>query len=198
MRHSLTAMRRNRDTIATPDRQALAAVLALTATMCGGCFLPACPRDVRGLHEGDTLHTTIVGPATGVDPGLLFGPGMAPPSCHGLPDLPTGAVLTSVVKLLGPGDDCADGVLLRPRSLTAAQITSTPDGPTVVQLASGCTGTIAVRLGSASASAGYLDDSAGTWWLVRTFRPRGDPALCFPGGTPPVECSDAFAVRNTL
>jgi hypothetical protein len=170
---------------------------AVTTVAAGGCLLPDCPDNFRGVHDGDVIQSTITGPYTGASRQALFatssGDTSIPPSCGDLGDLPDGAVLTSTATLEEPGDGCAYGVRLVPVGLSTGTLTPSASGGAHLQLPGGCAGTLQISFGSSSPDVSYIDNSApATWWIVRAFQPQGDATLCFPGTTPPASCIDAF------
>ena len=154
-----------------------------------------CPRDFRGIHDGDTLKTTIAS----LDSSMASSLG---PSCGALGDLQAGAVLTTAASVTqgSPGDGCFNSLSLAPRALTTGSFEAAQGGGTTLRLPSGCTGDYAVYFQSSDPSSSFLDNSPTSlgppWRLVRRFQTTADPSPCFPGVTPPLLCTDAFVGQN--
>ena len=158
-----------------------------------------CPKDFRGIGDGDTIQTTVV---SNVTAETLFG--STQPSCGDLGDLPASAVFTSVASVVADkngGQSCFMILTIKPRTLTTGTFESTVSGTTVLKMQNGCTGQFDAYFQSSSEASSLLDNGAGSrdpsWRLIRRFQTTGDASLCFPGGTPaPATCVDAFVGQN--
>ena len=155
----------------------------------------SCPKEFRGIHDGDTIQTTIVSNDS------LGAFGNAAVTCGTLNDLPMGAVLTSKASVSAPSgsEGCFNELTLAPRTITTGTFTTTPVGSTQLQLPNGCTGLFVVYFQSPNESS-FLDDGvtdAGVaWWLIRRFEVTGSPGPCFGDASAPGVCIDAFIAKN--
>jgi hypothetical protein len=160
-----------------------------------------CADNLNGIHNGDTIQTTIVALATGTVPGkgqpAIINPDADEPSCGDLGDLVPGSVLVWSAYLNTPSDGCPVAVILGVDSLSTANV---EDGSTLT-LPGGCTGQLYLSLGPDESSINFLDNhvnDAGvpSWWLLRAFAPRGEVGLC-PAAVQK-GCSDIFVAQNVL
>jgi len=153
-----------------------------------------CPEVMNGIHNGDTLRTTIVGPYPGQAPGV---------PCVALDDVAPGTTFTLSASGLGnQGEECGDQVYLRIVSSTSppgSLATVTGNQPTTVGT-DGCTGTYSLRFLAASPSASvFHDDPDGGPYqtrLERVFVPyrMGDSGACPIQAT----CTDDFVATSFL
>ncbi|MBV9946634.1 MAG: hypothetical protein JOZ69_07290 [Myxococcales bacterium] len=169
------------------------AAACLLAAVAGACSC-GCPREFRGIHDGDTIATTIV--ANDSARALAVSP---TPGCGSLGDLPEGAVLTSRASVSSTTNTggCFEVLTLTPRALTTGIVSAAGSGRAALRLPDGCTGNVVVYFQSPSETSSFLDDGPGAeWWLVRRFEVTGDPVACFGAMSPPAVCLDAFLGTN--
>ncbi|HEY4016453.1 MAG TPA: hypothetical protein VGM06_24125 [Polyangiaceae bacterium] len=174
----------------------MAALLAAATLDCQNC-----PKELRGISDGDTIETTIVSNDTAAVASVLAAGG-ATPSCGGLGDLPAGAVLTSTASVVNDqgAESCFDVLSLTPRTVSTGTLSPASTGA-VLQLPSGCSGQFDVYFQSPDDTSSFLDDDPSdggqpAWWLMRRFEVEGDPSLCFSTGDAPATCIDAFLAKN--
>ena len=153
----------------------------------------SCPSEYRGIHDGDTIETTISAIASEEVLGAGYG-------CGALGDLAAGTRLVtraSVVADHGGGNACFNILSLTPLSITTGSFEIQDDGTRVLRLADECTGRFSVNLQSSSPTSSFLDNSGSPpWWLIRTFEVTANTAQCFPNGTLSATCMDAFTASN--
>jgi hypothetical protein len=172
-----------------------ALVLALFGLFAAGLWLGCtCGDTLHGIHDGDTIQTTIVARETRPVPGEVeeYSEGV---SCGDLGDLVPGAVLVSGASLPQMSEGCPSDVDLAAESLSTADIHGNS-----VTLPSGCAGYYQVEFETA-ADVSFLDNrlnDAGEpqWWLMREFIPNGDAGACPDTGT--YSCVDLFIAQNVL
>jgi hypothetical protein len=178
----------------------LGALLAAGAIDCQDC-----PKEFRGISDGDTIETTIVSNDAAVIATVLAAGGTTP-SCGDLGDLPPGAVLTSTATVVNDqgAESCFDVLTLTPRTVSTGVLAAESSGA-MLQLSNGCAGQFDVYFQSPNDTSSFLDDDTAAeaadggqpgWWLVRRFQVEGDPSLCFPTTTAPATCFDAFIATN--
>ena len=182
-------------------RAGLANRYCLAFFACGMCGCRNCPKELRGISDGDTIETTIVSDDAAVLASARAG-SSGTPSCGALGDLQPGAVLTSTASVVNDdgAESCFDVLTLTPRTLSTGAFAPMTSGATLT-LPDGCTGQFDVYFQSSDLTSSFLDNDAGpdgqaAWWLVRRFQVEGDPALCFSTGPAPATCIDAFIAEN--
>lgn len=166
------------------------AVAAASCFWVLGC--DQCPMVVNGMHNGDTIQTTIVDRL----------PHATPDPCVGLYDIVPGTTFTLSANGLGNGGEKCDDLEVSIVSSTSPPGSQAPAmGGSLVD-ASGCSGRVTVGFVSPSPKLSvFIDDPDGgpyqtLFW--RSFAPAPPPND--GGDTCPIrtECEDEFVARNRL
>ncbi|MGH7439431.1 MAG: hypothetical protein ACRENE_27395 [Polyangiaceae bacterium] len=167
-----------------------------------------CPDTVSGVHDGDRIRTTVVGPYRGSSEYVLGAYSGTMP-CVGVADLAPGSALTMKARFISPANACPISRLdlALESSNVPAYSPSTTNDWSFPYSAGGCTGTVSldfVTLGgdpSLYDDDGTADGGSPLWVLGRQFTPSGGvpagPDAGGPdGGVCPLACADAFIARN--
>jgi hypothetical protein len=154
-----------------------------------------CPSEINGIHNGDTLRTTIIGADPGPAPGV---------PCVGLDDIVPGTTFTLSASGLGNGgEECGEQVYLGIVSSSSPPGSLAADAgnePTTTVGTDGCTGTYSLRfLASSPKASVFQGDPDGGPYQTRLERVF-DPARTGDSGACPIQttCTDDFVASTRL
>ena len=161
-------------------------VLGLAGVLVGGipgCFILRCDESFHHVSLGDRFTSTVLGPYAKRDGGT---------SCGALGDLPAGTSLTWTAAPDGPGDGCDDHLDMEVSMLSSGSVSGHR-----VTLPNGCSGTWLLSAYPLRDDTDFLDNQleAPRWYIERHLQSAS--AECFPDGTAPASCSDAFVASSS-
>jgi hypothetical protein len=167
----------------------------LVASRLGLVACGQCPSEINGMHNGDTLRTTILGPYPGPSSGV---------PCVGLNDIVPGTTFTLSASGLGnEGEECGEQVYLAIVSSSSPPGSLAPDAgneATTTVGTDGCTGSYIVRFEATSPKASVFHDDPDGGPYQTYFQRVFDPERMGDSGACPVQatCTDDFVASTRL